>query len=547
MHPGGRYLLLVRQAAQLEHLGRQVSVDCEGLTARFLELPDFVPADLRQRLNDAGIVVSRTLHVEPVGLAPRQWDGESAGEWLTTETPCFLLTRDHPFDSVEVSIDEGEPVAFAAAAGKAPLFFTLPRLGAGSHRMEVRTRSATSSHGCTSWTYHGHSQIRLAVREPSSWIPGQLCHPAMVVDIDPVAPTLDDLVDERLSLQVHGDQSRTVSVALVLCDAAGVEASPRALFSQRMPLTAQHWSDGWRVANQKERDDYQYLTAGGGYLLISNADLGDYRVPLQRQLHPLRWVMRKSKAGAELRLINDGDENKTRVVCHRFATPACEQAEDTARHLLGKAATEKGGLFVAMTGDETRAVVIEPSEREHTLRAALGANIDLQALESESNMQSLLVAHCRWAQAEAATVLAGYKRNAVLKALSRRMLALTCGDAWMRKEDLLLGANAPKPLWNLLEDTIGHRPFAIALSFRWNNGHNWDHDKAHQLHAEVAASYAVGRDESARETAWRLAIAPETFEVRAAGPSADFTAENAVLVRAARYLHLRLTLPGGSS
>ena len=102
IRPGRKYILL-SEAAEL--LSRHpfltaCDVDCDGVSAAVLTMPETVPNDLSSGLEQLGLHVARTVRIWPAGLSSRGWDGEGYSEWLTTEEPCFGIVHDHPVEPI---------------------------------------------------------------------------------------------------------------------------------------------------------------------------------------------------------------------------------------------------------------------------------------------------------------------------------------------------------------------------------------------------------------------------------------------------------------
>jgi hypothetical protein len=542
VHPGRRYLVLARERESLPMGTAPISIGLSDVHGCMLDVPASPSDAFRQAMTSAGISVSRGLRVEPLGILPRQWDGDTEGEWLTTETPIFSVGVDHEVAGFDIAIDGGASVTLVPEAGQSALIFALPRLGPGRHTLTITSRLAAGSTAAP-----GRALLRLMVREPSTWIPGQLCHPAMVVNVTPLSPSLDDLVDGRMSIQVEGDPARKATFTLVLLNSAGAEASRQVLFHHAMPVRPADWEREWKAAAERERDDYAYLTASGGYIEVAAEELGFFRVPLRREAHALRWVMRNGETRT-LCLVDDGEESAPLVSSYRFATPAREEEEPAKDFLVGLQPAAAGGLYVARVGNLERGLVVAPANPGRGWDV-LGERVDAAVLATHQDLSALSRAYQRWAGAEAAGFAARIRRDAALRPVHQQMLMVACGPAWMRIEELLTGPKAPAPLWDRVESAVAARHqgllnFAIALGHRWSAA-TGPRDEAQmlRLHAEVAVSFGWRATLAAQ--AWNLAVAPRHVDPSSVQlPAFQALERDAVLVRAARYLLLRSSCGG---
>ena len=79
-----------------------------------------------------------TIRIWPSGLPARGWDGEGTCEWLTTETPSFGITHDHPVSGYSLSLNDGELFQIRAGETGSPTYIQLDQLPAGQHRLAIK-------------------------------------------------------------------------------------------------------------------------------------------------------------------------------------------------------------------------------------------------------------------------------------------------------------------------------------------------------------------------------------------------------------------------
>ena len=147
VRPGQRYIVLSESALPASNpmLG-ECSVDCTGVIAGLLSVPDkFLTEDLGF-LQQLELEVARTVRIWPAGIAGRGWDGEGHSEWLTTEPPCFGIIHDHPLDVFSLRLDNGTETLIEAGSVKHPLFIKLPILPAGRHTLSVKAGHRTDTY-----------------------------------------------------------------------------------------------------------------------------------------------------------------------------------------------------------------------------------------------------------------------------------------------------------------------------------------------------------------------------------------------------------------
>jgi hypothetical protein len=85
----------------------ECAVDCHGVNAALLSIPDGLTIEHLNFLHQLGLRVAWNVRIWPAGLVGRGWDGEGHSEWLTTESPCFGIVHDHPLDAYSLRLNDG--------------------------------------------------------------------------------------------------------------------------------------------------------------------------------------------------------------------------------------------------------------------------------------------------------------------------------------------------------------------------------------------------------------------------------------------------------
>ena len=197
VRPGCDYI--VGTAARMPHEltgSTPCALNCLGVRAFRLAVPDHVSANATEQLRELGLDVARTIRVWPAGLPGRNWDGEGSSEWLTTESPCFGIVPDHPLDALAFRLNSNPERVLATDPEGGPTFVRLPPLPSGIHTLTVEAhRSAELDHTVSTPPAKGF--VRLAVREPAPWTPGIASHPGLIVTTDPNGASLDVFLAQR--------------------------------------------------------------------------------------------------------------------------------------------------------------------------------------------------------------------------------------------------------------------------------------------------------------------------------------------------------------
>jgi hypothetical protein len=540
VRPNQRYVLLMEAALPRGHpmLG-DCTLDCDGINAGVLAIPDSVTSEDMQSLQDLGLQVARTVRIWPAGLTGRGWDGEGHSEWLTTESPCFGIVHDHPLDRYSLRLDHGAETLIDAGSVKLPVFVRIPPLPVGRYTLAVKAQRGANAYPVPT-SPPAEGIVTLEVREPEPWTPGTTSHAGLAVTFDPHEPTLDTFWEGEASVRVLGPEGRNVTCAITLTDAKGVEILSDQIGTFQLPITAADWS---KKLGPFVRDRaWTYLEAASGRFEIQGDELGTYTLRLERDIKPARWVCRSVHRVTTVRLIDDtgGDDV---AACRFFSlrSPAGEIKVDTATVLKGFAVQTPGGLFVAQHGEIFDAIVISAPQIEKSLQA-LGIETDLRAVDAESfPVEQILDLLRLWLQARVVGPLASIRRGYVVARLANRLYAKLCGSRWADAEAAFISNPKSPAALQQLERSVGGSPgFPVILRRDYERMHAGT-EPGTRWYAEIAERYEGCSEKSLCEFALRLASQPDRL---LALPRTEFDGllgqlgANTALLRGARLLAL---------
>ena len=410
-------------------------LDCEGVRAFRLAVPDHVPADITARLRGLGLDVARTIRVWPAGLPGRGWDGEGSTEWLTTESPCFGITPDHPLDALSFRLNGDPAQVLETEPQGGPTFVRLPPLPAGIHMLTVDAhRSPDLDH--TVATSPAKGFVRLAVREPEPWTPGVASHPGLIVTTDPYDANLDAFWRNELNLSVNGPEDFAVSLGVSLHAADG-----REIFSDRVgpPLDLPITPDAWRrtFANflNDETRAWKYLEAASCTLEIKGESLGTCVLRFDHDPSPLRWLMRSRHRETFVRLVDDSGQHETApdIQFYSMDRPLYAIPLDAETARADRTVLPPGGLFLARHPPfADSAVVSSPPSRPGLQDLGVQPDVDVpggpRALRSAFRLLGL------WHDARQAGFLADVRQRQVIRSIIDAIFRTMCGKNWARGE-----------------------------------------------------------------------------------------------------------------
>jgi hypothetical protein len=512
MRPGQEYIVVSRDPTLTTGLGEPVTLQCDGVTAVRLRLPEVTSAALVKLLQAANIGLHSKVEVEPVGLRPRQWTDEGAGEWLSTERPLLALTCDHEHTGFDIRIDS-QAAQFIKSNPQGPTLVSLRDLRVGRHEVTVTAVVIQQDAFGQRSRHVARSTLTISIRHPTTWSPQTQMPSAMIAETVPAVPTLEDLLRRRLQLRVDGEDSRKVRCGVLLVSPSDGGEALLPIVEHALPLAGFSWDDAL-TAFIKKCDEVQLVTASSVYLVVDGGDLGERRILLEHDPEPVRWAQRKGKP-PRLLLVNEGVQESIRVNYFNVDHPllAKELSEDQAAQ--GIALQGADGLYVARWLDQTASIIVAHAERLTGLHA-LGAQIDHAELSKGVAPEQLLEASRLWRNARASGYMAELKQHSVLTTLNNHLLGKLCGALWVRQERALNADPSKAAHWSALEQAVEPPTFAYAIAKAWReHGADPGFDPPGQFR-DTARSFArscnVRHDPVECEFIWRVAVDPGGIE-----------------------------------
>ena len=405
-------------------------VECDGVNGVLLDLPHALTPELEQVLDSLGVSMAGTVEIWPAGLMPAQWDGDGNAEWLSTETPCIGLRADHHVQAFSVDLDAQ---AFEVEPGQSgvPIFIELPWLGVGQHTLRVSARGAND--GSVSGD---PAVLDIQIRAPRVWAPGIGSQSALLVIVDPNTPTLEQLWEGDVEVEVHGPRGQHVECSVSLFRKGDtLPRLERKLPGLTIPVSPSTWSAFIEKKIKNDRDiQYAYDIAHKCEVHLRAGEYGAFTLAAEREFTPLRWAICRTRHAFHLRAIDDtGGGAATEVRLYEFNTPDVGRMQDTKPFCVGAGADARGGLYVARAGDHHRAVVIPPEV--HTFA---DLRLDPQLLarrRTPSDIVALVRLLELWAGARlTGSLFSRTMRRKAMEFMLEEVFRLLGGDRWRAVE-----------------------------------------------------------------------------------------------------------------
>lgn len=429
VRPGESYVLVSNAPIATGPIGASMTVVATGVTAIGFELPQHLSDDVITALRALGLGVGQSIRIAPAGLDALRWDGEGFAEWMEGEDLCLSLQADHSIEGYRVRLDGGVPLEVPANGGS-PVFLKLTDLDIGQHTLsvEVRSRIGDATKAATGY-------IALTIRPPQPWIVGTTSHSGLSITADPTEPSLDQFWKGEVSIQVLGPAQQQVRICVELLNAAGDVLATEQVATLSLPVTSEAWSRALAAFLKKESDPWAYLSATSGRLVIDGDANGSWRLPLQREVAPLRWVWHRGANRTALRLIDDhGGDDAVVAQFFPFAQPADPRILEPRELEADFCPTGQGGLCVASYGDRCEALVVSMPQ---TLGSLSGLVIEPEialGTGAADRIRHLSKIMELWKGAKIVGPLVSPRRLAVITAFQRALSALVFGPDWAAAE-----------------------------------------------------------------------------------------------------------------
>lgn len=544
VRPGFEYIVLsAKQLPVANAFSRECTVECTGVLAYRITLPENLStADIRW-LNDAGLQVARSISVWPAGLPCRGWDGEGRSEWITTEEPCFGIVHDHPVSSYAIKLDGINEGIIAAPAEGVPTFVRLHPLPAGKYRLNI-TAERHGSIADIARSTPPQGFVELLVREPEPWVPGIPAHTGLVVRIDPHDADLDEFWENKLSITITGPESHTVDCSVALEKSDGEEVFVGLVGTRvALPVSPATWRKRFAafLDENEETANWRFPEAAAGRLCIKAGELGEYSIRFHRDIQPVRWLTRREDGRVQLRLLDDtGLEGDAECEIFRMPNPLAATLSNPSEVLAGISLEAPGALVVARHGDHQDALIVSDGLARDGLQG-LGIRPDASDIASgRVSLPSAIRTLGLWLDARLVGPLAEIRRKQITTKLLDAIYAKMCGSQWAAAERAFLENPKESSIREGLRRKVDHHNdgFSIVLERDW---YRLFSEASLAWYKGLAQRFRVCSNSDLCEFAVRLATVPQSLS-KHYGSSLDTLAKQAAadpaVIRGARFAAL---------
>ena len=146
----------------------------------------------------------------------------------------------------------------------------------------------------------------MRIRESRPWSLNGGPQGPLLARIEPVNPTLEQLWEGRADIAFQGPAGRQLKCSASLLDAITEAGKVLQLPPLTLPVESTTWARHFHRHFQEQKGIADaYDTARACELRFIADELGSFALRCERESTPLRWVLRRTTSGYELRLLND--------------------------------------------------------------------------------------------------------------------------------------------------------------------------------------------------------------------------------------------------
>ncbi len=456
VRPGQRYVILT--TTQMNGLNtpswvKPVNIQCRGIGGYLLNLPAALDPQSEEIIQNLDLMQSKLIAAWPAGLAPVYWDGQGYGEWCAGDQPTIGIESDHTLSMIRVVVcgQSIPPLTLTDVVPGKPLFVQLPRLPIGFYTILV---DAVADNSAIT------DKLKLDVRvvEARSWHHGVDPGGPLLVRLDPVVPTLEQLWEGQVDIEIFGPHGREVTCETELLHReAGRSRSVfivRQIRQMSLPITPSQWRRHFEQ-NIRNRKAVQrkYDAAHICRVRFASDDLGTFVLNCERDFTPLRWAVVERNRELWVQLLDDsGTEELPRVSYYELEKPASEICPDFAWEYK---VPVPGGLYLARKENFLASTIVvwkRMKQLDHLPRSPVVPNRrrTLESVLEVVNLGNI------WATAKSSGhILSSIHRRKVLQVIIRNYVGLIGGEHWTHAEATFENGGAHDV--SILKDAVARR------------------------------------------------------------------------------------------
>lgn len=535
VRPGNTYIIvaLPNTPAPKVAFCSPASLTTTGVDCFRLEVPAALQELDASAIAAAGISVSSSVSIRPVGLVPAAWDGQGNVEYFTGEPVTLAIESEQVPIAARISLD-GVALQLPWPEESTTQFVSLGLLEEGTHNVVVEFGSATASPSRIFAT------ANLLIRDAQQRGAGASVGEGVRIRATPSQPTLPELWDQRATLEIDGPTGVTAELDLLLRNDAGKQLADYAR-NVELPVSDKDWLRLFEKLRRLPDFERHYDESDVVEIEVGRAGVGLAKLKFERGFQPLRWVLRRNHRDSSVRarLIDRTDGAGATSGFYPSESPTTRSELDTA----GFNVPVYGGLLTARAGAFLASQIVSPDP--NAMFAATHETFIPDEVRSVANLERLCRIHQMWHTADLpADVFGKRTQDQALRGVTATVVSTVAGVKWRSFEEQIAAMEPDEIDLDMAGRLIGpsadHEATARAIghnAWQWNDAETFIegfHDAARKLlkssgcdNTHVGALFAL-----------RLASAPDellNWDSNVRGRYLDCFLKTPAVVKAARH------------
>lgn len=422
LRSGSRYALVHETAREPTLPWPTTTCEVAGLSCTQFDVPDLVGEATFEAAKAAGLSLTATIRVVPVGLPSKGWDDEDHAVWLHGHEIILKVDSDRDFELLQADFG-GDRLQIEIPGSSALLSLGCPPPGSHSLRLVLTDGRGRSSSGL----FNVHVTDR--GRRSAGGGAGQ----AFQVMFDPPHPTFDEISSGEVGFAIAGPSGHRARVSVMLWDRARLGTPERT--TRDLPLKTETGRTLLNSALQTDRLSSKLPTADAVVIEVEHPEFGRSSVRVEREFEPLRWIYEQN--GEALRLIDSVDDRRPEISFSPVSAPLNPQPVELCDLDVYKPPSV--GLFEARIGSMAARIVTSPSRFSSFEDLGPGRPPTIERRPASVERIAELVAIAQsWRVAAKPLFTSHTSARSVLRSIASAIARDVCGDRWAGVETAYL-------------------------------------------------------------------------------------------------------------
>ena len=439
LRPGESYVLIRKGAfASGTYLreSKRVSVDCSGLAAILLDVPNRISDPYREAVTTLGLTITLALTVRPAGYPPTFWNGEGEVKWSENSPKILAVTSTVQVKGLALNLSgNGQyQIIQANMDGYGPVYVDLETVKAGQYVLTLAAQVGSVEEKVVTGT------ATVSIIPNDDLVLSPQSAQGFSILATPTLPTFDELWAGAAKINIFGPRDSQLKSHLSFFSDPSGRTPPlltHSLGKVVLPVDESDWTTIFERVKKDKRITAAQEDAVSCRLTWRSAELGESFLHFEREFVPFRWSVRTRNTYHKVRLIQNDSSRQLQLEKATFTAPAVFTPLVLSAKLDFEQADE-GGLFVARSEGSAASVILTSPAVTGFSALKPPTEARLPTAKDGESLLRLCEALGLWTGAQFADdPFLRVKRRAAVRMLRTALLESICGGLWTAAETAL--------------------------------------------------------------------------------------------------------------